>query len=149
MYILVILSHLGYSFYLSRKLNISVDTVPFLLNNCIIIALYVVTFSTGQLQLASYAIFFIGLFLFIWIMVLTKKGGLNDIHYYFTPGIVIYCLFLIVIWNCVYKDAFQSNDEFSQWGLISKIMFISNNFSKIPEITFTDYPPGRLCVFCS
>lgn len=69
------------------------------------------------------------------------KGLLSNI---FTPGFVVFILFVMIMFLGVYGKLFDTNDEFSHWGDIVKIMTILDDFGTNPasHSTFKTYPPG-------
>jgi hypothetical protein len=139
---LVIFSLLGYCFVIAKYWRWPVETTPFFIVPSIIGLLYI----AGLLNILPFVasiIYYIGLLLFVWSLILVGKNPRLLLKEYLTPGIVCFILFSSLLWFKVYGATFSSWDEFIHWGLVSKDVFLTNGFVDAKSLfNLTKYPPG-------
>jgi hypothetical protein len=137
---LVVIAMLGYGFTLHRRWAWPLETIPLALAAGSIGVLYIAALA-GILWAGTWAIVALGLMLGV---LECARGGIrrpstHDIP----PGLVIYVVLLAtVVWR-LQGAAFGGWDEFSHWGLSSKVVIQGHSLITADSpVLFKDYPPG-------
>jgi len=139
MFMLILLSLAGYCCYLAQRYNWPMAAMPFFAVSMITSVLYICALLE-ILPLATWVIFCGGLFGFFYSSIRFPKQLLNQL---LTPAFIVFSILFVAIYFKVNHATFWSWDEFSQWGTISKEIFINKGiFIKNVMHTCPDYPPG-------
>lgn len=140
-FILLMVSFAGYGMFLLFKFNINTSFIPAL----IVSTITVVLFIAGLLNIlvfATYIIFFLGLIIFLTMLIKIYKSKLSLIQLW-SPGILFFTFLVFIFVLLLHNSMLTYYDNFSHWGLIVKEMITKDT---LPDdstiITYRNYPPG-------
>jgi hypothetical protein len=138
--VLVAVAMLGYGLALYRRSGWPVETIPLALAACAIDILYLAGLL-GVLRPGAWAIVAVGLVL----CALSLRSVTWDPHALreVPPGIVAFVVLVAAVAWRFQGAAFGGWDEFSHWGLTSRVIVQTQALiSSDGPILFKDYPPG-------
>ena len=140
MTLLLAAAMLGYAVSLHRRWGWPLETLPFALTAASIAVLYGAGLA-GILSLGVWGIIAGGLILGL--LEFTRGGWKRPAIHTVPPGILMYALLLIAVTLRLQGAAFHGWDEFSHWGLTSKIVIQNHGLvTSDSPVLFKDYPPG-------
>lgn len=138
---LLLLSFLGYAFFLSHRIHVPAEFIPLLIVSGGISLLFI----AGLLNILPYA---------AWVLLLLGIAALADsiirktvyttLKKLITPGSVL-LLILLCVFAVLFRDGrLVHYDNFSHWGLIVKQMALDDRLPNFTNtyIAFQSYPPG-------
>jgi hypothetical protein len=129
----------GYCVWLARRFRWPAATTPLFALSTILVTLYVAALA-GSLRPVTYVVISGGLLLLLWSLLTHWRASLATLA---VPGLAIWLVGGVLLWARLSTAAYSSWDEFSQWGRVSKEMYLRGGL--IPatsDLVCKDYPPG-------
>lgn len=142
MVVLVILSLLGISMFVTQIKQIDASESP-LLASCFII-MYVYLFSLVDfLAIGIYSIIIIGIISIPLSVVLQRKRLADYFKQFLNPGFILFVFLIIILYPICKPIVSGAWDEYSHWALIVKNILSTNS---LPEaggaVLYMSYPPA-------
>ena len=132
MFVLIILSLLGYSFAITHHWRWKVEVTPLFVVSMITLVLYAAGY-TPFLKPISLGLYYLGLVLFVWSLFIFERRQIFS--KYLTLGMVIFIVLMILLWFKVRYATLSEWDEFACWGVLAKALFVKNNLIQAQWIT--------------
>lgn len=136
------LSLLGYCLVIKRYTRWPIEAMPFFIVSLAIVLLYIFAYLNF---LKTGSLLFIGigecLLLAAPLYLFQEKNKL--LSQYFTPGLVFYMIFLVVIAKFNYQFKVTNNDEINRWAPHIQFMHFYDRFWMVTDNLWDkDYPPA-------
>ena len=140
--VLLLLSLAGICVFMADRWKLHIEETPLLVSAIVTMLLY---FSSlfGLLRLSAQLLFWLGLILWLFTLILRRKALSALVQTIVTPGSVLFAIGVAALYWASRNAVFSSWDEFSHWGLMWKLLYSTHQLPQLQNaLLFPSYPPA-------